>query len=279
MNPFLSVLKSCTLILAFAGLATSCYQPKKACLDIEAVNFDATADENCCCQYPRLFFRLEHRYDTLTFREGDPYPQPDGHWFRLQKVIFYLSEVKAYRGTEEFGITDSLELPVFGPAVTDTLEQFLTNDFMLIRRTPLEYPAGAFPVSGSFDRIRCRLGLPAAAQNVIPTKAPNGHPLAAQSEKLWLDRDRGFEAMRIIFNRDTLSTTAPDTITLARPEFDNFMLEGTGTFVHKSGFDFYVPLQANYKELFRDVDLANGNLSDWKAKIVANLPNALRFQD
>ena len=258
---------------------TACYEPKKGCLDIEAVNFDATADENCCCNYPRLFVRLEHRYDTLTFREGDVYQQPSGHWFRLQKVIFYLSDFKVYRGTEVFGVTDSLKMYVFGAGAADTLQQYLTNDFVLARRTPLEYAAGAFPESGIFDRVQCRLGLPNAAQSVIPAKAPANHPLSEQTERLWLDRTRGFEAMRVIFNRDTLGATAPDTISLSRPDFDNFMLQGAGTFVHESGYDFYVLLVADYRELFSGIDLTQGSPSSWKAQFVANLPNALQIQD
>ncbi|MFN8303663.1 MAG: hypothetical protein U0U46_14325 [Saprospiraceae bacterium] len=267
------------LAFLFLVVFSACYEPKKGCLDIEAVNFDATADENCCCNYPRLFVRLEHRYDTLTFREGDAYPQSSGHWFRLQKVIFYLSDFKVFRNSDVFGVTDSLKMKVFGPATADTLEQYLTNDFVLVRRTPLEFAAGAFPESGTFDRVRCRLGLPDAAQSVIPGKAPANHPLSEQPEKLWLDRTRGFEAMRIIFNRDTLGATAPDTLTLARPDFDNFMLEGSGTFVHESGYDFYVLLVADYKALFQDVDLTQGSPASWKAQIVANLQNALQIQD
>ena len=124
--------------------------------------------------YPRLFVRLEHRYDTLTFREGDAYPQSSGHWFRLQKVIFYLSDFKVFRNSDVFGVTDSLKMKVFGPATADTLDQYLTNDFVLVRRTPLEFAAGAFPESGTFDRVRCRLGLPDARQQYQDSKTRDG---------------------------------------------------------------------------------------------------------
>lgn len=267
-------LATCPLLFAFCLFFTACFEPKKACLDIEAVNFDATADENCCCQYPRLILRVEQRYDTLSYLENSAYELPSGQWFRLKKVIFYLSDFRMYRGSEEFIVTDSLDLPVFGPAPTDTLSRYLVNDFALVRRTPLEYPAGAFPVSGIFDRAQVRLGLPAAAQSVIPTKAPSGHPLSAQAEKLWLDRDRGFEAMRLIFARDSASATVPDTLTLARPDFDGFILTANGTFTHRTGYDFGVQMLVDYRELFRNVDLANGSAAAWKAQIVANLPNA-----
>ncbi len=271
---FRSPFVPCLLLFAFFLFLSACYEPKKACLDVNAVNFDATADENCCCNYPRLILNVEQRYDTLSYREDEAYPQPDGHWFRLKKVIFYLSDFHVFRGTEEFIVTDSLDLPVFGPGLTDTLKRFLVNDFALVRRTPLAYPAGAFPESGTFDRVRVRLGLPAEAQAVIPIKAPSGHPLSAQAEKLWIDRDRGFEAMRLNFTRDSASATLADTLSFSRPDFDNFFLTGNGTFTHRTGYDFQVQMLTDYRELFRGVDLANGTPTAWKAQIVANLPNA-----
>lgn len=276
---FSAFLPLCALPFAFCLLLSACYEPKKGCIDINAVNFDATADENCCCQYPRLILQVEQRYDTLTYREGDPYPLPSGQWFRLNKVIFYLSDFRVFRGGQEYQVTDSLKFAVFGPAITDTLSQYLINDFALVRRTPLEYPAGAFPESGTFDRVQCRLGLPAAAQSIVPSKAPTNHPLSAQTEQLWLDRDRGFEVLRIIFTRDSASATIPDTLHFSRPDFDNFFLSGNGTFNHRSGYDFGVKMTVDYLQLFRNLDLVNGNPTSWKAQIVANLPNAFILHD
>lgn len=267
------------LLAGAAFFFASCYEPKKECLDINAVNFDPTADENCCCEYPRLFVQVEQRYDTVAWLENEVYAQPSGHWFRLKKAVFYLSDFQVFRGGERFVVTDSLRFAVFGPSAADTLQRYLRNDFALVRRSPLEYAAGAFPESGVFDRVQMRLGLPAEAQAVVPTKAPSGHPLSAQPERLWLDRDRGFVALRLILTRDTFTATVPDTLTFARPEFDNFMLDGTGTFVHVTGSDFDVPLLVDYRELFRDVDLANGAPASWKTQIVANLPNAFRIHD
>lgn len=264
------------LLLLALCLLPACYEPVEGCLDIEAVNFDAAADKNCCCEYPRLILEVEQQFDTLPWRPDSVYQLLSGERFRLKSVAFYLSEFRLYRGGAAFRTTGGIDLPVFGPASGDTLEQNFINDFALVRRSPLEYAVGAFPEGGLFDRAEILLGLPDDAQRVVPSKAPAGHPLAAQLEKLWLDRDRGFVALQLVFTRDTVAATIPDTLNFARPDFASFLIDDTGSFRHESGYDFRISLIADYRELFRNVQLSAGDPAAWKTQIVANLPNVFR---
>lgn len=253
-----------------------CFEPRISCLDVEAVNFDAAADEPCCCccQYPKLRLKYAPLFDTLNWVPGVAYEYSPGRWFRLREAIFYLSEFRATQNGLNYSIVDTVKLSV-RTSNGDTIQQTFTNDVLLLRRTQLDYTLGEFRASGTFSSIRFRVGLPEAAQRVLPALAPENHPLGQQPEELWLGHNRGFAAFRLILNRDTLSTTPADTLMFGPPEFPSKVLESPGLFYRESGYDFPIQLVINYRKLFHGVDLAHHDISAWKSKIWVNLDSAL----
>lgn len=253
----------------------ACYEPRDGCLEIEATNFDASADKNCCCTYPALKLTLLPRYDTLVWKPDTAYEYAPGQWFRLRQAVFYLSDFQLLKQGELFAVSDTVSLSLYGQA-GDTTKQTFTNDFEIVRRTVVNYSLGSFRTSGTFDGLQFRIGLPDAAQQVIPTLAPEGHPLRIQTENMWLGQGAGYAALKLVLTRDTFSTTAPDTLYFSRPEFNGLLLQQTGTFTHQSGYDFDLKLTADFREMFRGVDLSAGDKTAWKAQIVANLPQAFR---
>lgn len=257
----------CLLMLGM----TACYEPKEGCLDIEAVNFTASADNNCCCEYPELKIEAIQRFNDKVWLPDSTYLNPLGQVFRLRSVAFYLSEFQILQGGTPLGVPDTAQLFVFGPNPGDTLKETFINDFQLVRRATTEYTVGSFRSSGSFDGIRIRMGLPDAAQRVAPNKAPSGHPLRPQAENLWLGRDIGFAPLKMVFTRDTLSATLPDTLTFLPAELGYFIQQDT-PLVHQSGEDFRIKLTVDYFELFRNIDLKNDDKATMKSKIVVNLP-------
>lgn len=265
------VLTAFLVLLAFSA----CYDPREGCLDIEATNFDAAADNNCCCTYPALRLTLLPRFDTLVWKPDTAYEYAPGRWFRLHQAVFYLSDFQLVQGGTHFSVSDTLGLSVFG-AAGDTLREVFTNDFELIRRTTENYTVGTFRPAGAFESVRFRVGLPDAAQRVIPALTPEGHPLRPQNEGLWLGADTGFVALKLVFSRDTFSSTVPDTLVFSRPDFAGVVVQTNGVFQHESGFDFSLKLTADYRALFQGVDLTAVDIPAWKTRIVANLPAALR---
>lgn len=259
------------ILLPFAA----CYEPREGCLDIEATNFDAAADNNCCCTYPALRLTLLPRYDTLVWKPDTAYEISPGRWFRIHQAVFYLADFQMVQNGVALPVSDTLGLSVLG-AAGDTLRTVFTNDFQLIRRTTTTYTVGTFRPSGAFESVRFRVGLPDAAQRIIPALTPDGHPLRPQNEGLWLGPDTGYVALKLVVSRDTLPGTVPDTLVFSRPEFASVVLQSDDVFRHESGYDFSLKLVADFRELFRDVDLTTGDIPAWKLRIVANLPKALR---
>lgn len=250
---------------------SACFEPREGCLDIAATNFDATADHDCCCTYPKLVLGVDQVYDTLLFRNDSLYPDGNGHWFRIKSVAFYLSDFQLIQGGETFTVSDTLRLKTWNG--TDTIGRLFTNDFQLVRRTPIEYPVGTFRQDGNFESLSFRFGLSDEAQQVLPSKAPANHPLSAQPDQLWRGSNAGFVFLEAVVVRDSFASTPPDTLRFLESDLGQPRIGAVGNFVHPTGYDFPLVLGVDYKKMFEGVNWSVHDTSAWMTRIILNLPN------
>jgi len=169
-------------------------------------------------------------------------------------------------------VSDTLTLNTF--LGTDTSSQLFINDFQLVRRSPVVYEIGTFEQGGTFEQVKFQLGLSGEAQKVIPTKAPEGHPLEAQVDSLWRGQSQGFVFLQAVVVPDSDPNTAVDTIRIMEADLGQKFLIGTGAFVHTTGYDFPLTLNVDYQKLFDGINWSAHDISAWKTKIIANLSTA-----
>jgi hypothetical protein len=260
------------LWLAFAGGLSACFEPQEGCLDIAATNFDASADKDCCCEYPQLVLSLDQRFGDEIFLNDSIYLGDGGHPFRIKSVAFYLSDFQAFQNGNTLAVSDTLTLQTFAENTNDTLPALFTDDFLLVRRTPIDYAAGTFRPDGAFERVRFRLGLGSTAQRVVPSLAPTSHPLYLQPDSLWASRGAGFVWLQAVVVRDTAAATLPDTLRLTRAEVGDFFVDASGNFQHATGYNFRLTLRADFQKLFAGLNWTTHDIPAWKAQMVANLP-------
>lgn len=256
-------------------LLTSCFEPKQGCLDISAVNFDASADkdcedEGCSCIYPKLQVIVDQRYDTLAFRRDSVYTSTAGPSFRLHDVAFYLSDFQIFRNGDVFTVSDTLGLRLFSQIGTDTLREVFRNDFQLVRLETQTYAVGSFRESGLFSDVQIRLGLDADVNRVIPSLAPTGHPLRLQADSLWRNKAEGYVFLKVVVGRD-VQTAVRDTLTFTRADIGNFFIQQSGVFGHANGYDFRLRLTADYQQLLGNINWTVGDKTSWKQQILTNL--------
>ena len=255
----------------------ACYQPKEGCLDIKAVNFDASADKDCCCEYPTLKMQVSQKFDDKVWISDSVYTNNLGLTFRLKSASFYFSDFSLLRNGASFPTEDTLSFQTRSNT-GDTVLQTFINDFILVRRSPTTYSAGSFRYGGNFDGFQCRMGINENARRILPSLAPEGHPLLPQVEKLWQGNDTSYVAMRLVVQHDTLSSTVPDTLYFSQYDFDNFMIKQTGTFSQQTGYDLILQLKINYLALFRNVNWQINDKTAWKNSIIGNLPDVFSVE-
>ncbi len=263
-------------MLALALTLVSCFEPQDGCLDIEATNFDASADKDCCCEYPLLVIEALHRYgsDTVQYLPDSLYVNDAGQIFRIKSVAFYLSEIQLFQNGGLLTVSDTVQLQTYSSTGSDTTKETFTDDFLLVRRTPVDNPTGDFRPAGTFEKVRMRLGLSDDAQRVIPRLAPVASPLRIQGDSLWYGPSTGYVFLQAVVVRDSTQSTKPDTLAFTEADLTGFFIEQTGSFVHASGgYDFRLKLGIDYKKLFEGINWTNGDIPAWKSQIVANLPS------
>ena len=237
------------LILVFISVCLfSCFEPKEGCLDIEAVNYNAAADKDCCCEYPKVILTVNQSYDTLPFISDSLYPDLNGRFFRIKSVAFYLSDFQFIQNGQIYTVSDTATLFTFQG--NDTVPKVFTNDFQLIRRTQIDYSVGSFRQDGVFEDVRFRLGLSPDAQTVIPAKSPANHPLSLQPDSLWRGKTQGFVFLQAVIVRDSMIATPADTLRFLQSDLGEPVLGATGQFLHPTGYNFPIRLAVDYKKMF-----------------------------
>ncbi|MCB0525179.1 MAG: hypothetical protein H6576_09255 [Lewinellaceae bacterium] len=257
-------------IFLFVLILSSCFEPREGCLDIAAVNFNASADKDCCCRYPSLVLSVEQMYDTLLFRQDSVYVGTNGELFRIKKILFYLSDFQLIKAGELYQVSDTVHLQSYGSTLQDTIEETFRDDVLLVRRTPVDYTIGSLREDGYFETFKCRLGLSEDLGKVIPDLAPDNHPLSIQSEDLYQNQ---YAFMEVIVVRDTSVSTLADTLRFDRSDIGDFYIEGNGSFLHNTGYDFPMTLNADWSKLFDGINWSTHDINAWKSTIVANLPS------
>ena len=273
--------------LLLSGL-TACYEPREACLDINATNFAVDADRPCsdCCEYPNLRLAVNHRSvypnTTVNFRLLDSvYFDRSGQAFRVAGIRFYLSDLHFMMadGTEA-GVTDVIRLDVFnenGALEEKTLE----DNFSLVTPSRVQaYQIGTFRTPGEFTALRFTLGLNDLANRADPVSLPVDHPLAPQPEDLYWSPDSGYVFNRIAIFRDT---TAADTIpTVLQIGTEPYRLEVVlpVSGVIPEGQNLLVSLQIDYLRWFAGIeDVRQDPASDLIDAIVSGLAQSFSVVD
>jgi hypothetical protein len=248
-------------------LISNCYEAKEGCLDIEAVNFDAGADDTCCCIYPKLLLKVEQNFDTFVFLPNKNYEWETGKFLNIKSIVFYLSDFSLTRNSQIFTPTDSLNFKLW----PDSSKLRLANDFALIKRETGDYPMGTFRESGNFDGFGFTFGLNEVDNKIISTTIIGTSALKPQAEKFWLNETDGYAFARIELQQDTLIDTPIDTFYLSRPDFQKIPFNFAGDFKHKSGYNFEIKLKVDFKKWFEGTNLPTNDISALKSKIMSNL--------
>lgn len=257
------------LIPCFIG----CYEPKEGCLDIDAVNYDASADDPCdaCCKSPVLLFLMQHYVELATqpdtsfaMKYATKYPSPfdTSHYFYLDRGRFFISNLKLVRDNgEEVGVTDSLWLLLTNGDSLYVEDNFSKCDRDLFAADTI----GKIKTLGVFTKLKFTLGLEEAVQKVYPDTLNNRHPLAVDTDSLSYEEGVGIFPYHLIIRPDTLPDTPPMIF-----KFDQarqISLDLPQPISVERGFSIRLTLRFEYLHLFKAVDFLHDTEAIIRSKI------------
>lgn len=263
---------------------TSCYEEQDGCLDLNATNYDVTADNVCpddCCTYPSLNLSFRHLIvptddpDTSFFlRYNTFYPTYDTplDTFTIERIRYFLSNIRLVRPSgEEVFILDSITVNIEGESVQ------IEDSFAKVDRDIAQtVNVGTIITEGAFDRIRFNVGLDSFLLKTDPTSVPSTSQLNVSNDTLlYMDTiNVTYLSSLVVFNRDTFSMI-DSTVVQIFEKTDLIEVPFIETFNLDAGFDMNIALNVDYLQWFQGIDIKNTTQSQvseaLKSQIVDNI--------
>ncbi len=238
------------VFLIFAVAA--CQDPSEGCLDLEATNFDAAADEDCCCTYPQLILSYRYFYDNDTmpnFNLGVNYTLENGDTIQFRNFAMYISDVGLVQNGNFIIGEDSLKIYSRNPDLDSTIQ---VRNINIIRRNSPSSSAGLFPYTGMFEKLRFRFGLDAELNNGPVEDYPLGSVLGEVSDSLHtLTPDGGYIFLKLVmyFQETDIVRTF-----IIKGDANSFLIERDINFTSTRGVDRTIVLELNFRDLIAGID-------------------------
>ncbi len=235
MFPHKSVLWLAVPLFALAGLS-SCTK-KEGCTDPNALNYDASAEKDCCCEYATTFDLELHLHGYVganALLEGNTYTI-NGVDTRLDLVQFYVSNIRVVdaSGTE-----------------------FPAENYLLVKPEVNGYDAGAVE-AGSYTALRFDIGIDSLTNHADPSVYPANDPLGPQFPPMHWSWDAGYIFIRIDGMADQDLNGTPETAFEMHvgKDANRVAVEIPYAFSAEAGDAFTFHLNVNWNNFFDGVDM------------------------
>jgi len=247
-----------SIALLALTVMSSCTK-QEGCMDPNAVNYDADAEKDCCCEYETNFemtMQLNNYIGATLLSPGSTY-SVNGANVQFDLVKFYISNIRL---------------------VDASGNETATDKYLLVEPGTTNYTAGFFP-EGDYTKLRFDVGIDSLTNHADPSTYPVNDPLGPQFPSMHWSWDAGYIFIRIdaIADQDGDGTVeSPFEMHIGKDsnlrtvEFD-VSLNGTG------GNNYTTAINVNWLKFFDGVDMTGdltthtGDNLDLTALLVGNI--------
>ena len=251
------------LLLSFS----SCYERVEGCTDFNAVNFNAMADDPCCCMYPEFRFQFQHRFgpDSVRFFADSVYQMGNG--ITLNILFLELVAGEFFLQTDDgmrVEVVDEIDFPN-----SDDVSCPCKDDLFILNPTSFNAVPGQIAQPGTYSGFGFSTGVPEDWMALEPGDFPDGHPLS-QENRYDVDEMR-FIGLRadITFPNQLQDTLEVRILNLNEPLFFDEIIE------METGQPFSIVLRVNYKTLLQGLEPGNINQTELSRILTENLGEAI----
>lgn len=230
----------------------ACQDPTEGCLNLEATNFDAAADKDCCCILPQLVLSYRYFYDNdtmPTFRLDENYTLENGDTIQFRNFAMYISDVGLIQNGNFLIGEDSLKIYRRNPDLDSTIQ---VRNINIVRRGSPSSNAGLFNHTGMFEKLRFRFGLDPELNSSPVEDFPRGSVLGLQADSLHtMIPGEGYIFLKLViyFQESDMVRTF-----IIKGDANSFILERDILFNTTRGVNRIIVLELNFKNLISGID-------------------------
>lgn len=257
-----------SFLIAIMIVLTSSCKKKEGCTDATALNFDPTAELNCCCEYSDAFDLTFHMHNYIgpdEVTEGNTYVI-NGVNTKLDITRFYVSNIR---------LVDA-----------DGIETTATGKYLLITPAEETYPAGALP-AGNYTKLRFDIGIDSITNHADPSQYPLNDPLGPQFPNMHWGWDFGYIFIRIDGFADKDLNGSTESAFEMHIGKDSFLttIELDYPFETEAQKSYAAHIVVNWTELFAGIDMTGDIIThttdnlDLANQIINNLGNVFTKEE
>ncbi len=240
------------LLLTILLVVVGCYDEQEGCLDPTALNFDVSADKDCCCEYPKLKLKVNYKKDDSTSFSKLEYFEAAGHVFKIESFAFFLSHVEVKgtgdwvdaEGSTEHWVYDAQDAPQ---------KAMVSSNVILVEDNVLKYDFGDFVDFGAYDSVHLVIGMDALQRTVIPDSLPKEHALGISKDSMWVSPKVYLQQKWVIVTDTSKANYKVDTFVVNGANIA-LNLAYAPAFSVPKGTDYELNLAINIQKWLKDID-------------------------
>ena len=281
------IIYSLSLIIIFS----SCYTPTEGCLNIDATNYNASADEPCddCCSFPNLNLKITHSVmiegtsglDSIINHSADStFSNSANNFFQIKGMEFYLSDFQlVMSGGDIAEVEDKMTFMIYEDALLQTLKDTtIKDDFVLVTRSSFNYTIGEFRKPGTYVELRFTVGIDERLSSIDADTLTSSHSLSSENLMHFSTRDSGFVYQEFsIVNDTTTNSTEIEVYQIGKETTNSIQLIIPLNGEIEPGFDIEIPLRVDYTKWLRGINFATDDEETIKSIIVSNTAEAFEI--
>ena len=281
------IIYSLSLIIIFS----SCYTPTEGCLNIDATNYNASADEPCddCCSFPNLNLKITHSVmiegtsglDSIINHSADStFSNSANNFFQIKGMEFYLSDFQlVMSGGDIAEVEDKMTFMIYEDALLQTLKDTtIKDDFVLVTRSSFNYTIGEFRKPGTYVELRFTVGIDERLSSIDADTLTSSHSLSSENLMHFSTRDSGFVYQEFsIVNDTTTNSTEIEVYQIGKETANSIQLIIPLNGEIEPGFDIEIPLRVDYTKWLRGINFATDDEETIKSIIVSNTAEAFEI--
>ncbi len=183
------VYRLATLLFFFYTVVylTSCYKHPEGCRDVNAINFDISADKNCekeCCKYPKLSLSADIYYDTIKLDTNIVFANEKGDSLRVANFQMLLSQ---FQLIDKRNLSHDVHNPInIGVKDEDVVNYEIINyNAAKISSTGGSSSLGSFKLLDDYSGIIFNFGIDSIVNHSKPDKIAVNSPIYPKKDSIY----------------------------------------------------------------------------------------------